>query len=223
MMEGEVEGAHTHSNWPQQYLYKVLRSGRVVAPLSEAIEVTLPLFQVAASSGPRSVQANGSWRIEDIWSVQSAGSGSFRRRGHEFQSSAPALYELDKEVVIAPSCLLEVLNTSLKLQELFSLTMATALREMSLLLLRPSSSLSRTVCSQCRRTFATTAVAQSGHNKWSKIKHQKGKKDAMKGAERTQLVQSLTLYSKSQLLSSTRFCFKQLDLTTSFCSVRARS
>lgn len=44
--------------------------------------------------------------------------------------------------------------------------------------------------------FATTPIAQSGHNKWSKIKHDKGKKDHVKTVQRTQQVQAITMYSR---------------------------
>lgn len=44
--------------------------------------------------------------------------------------------------------------------------------------------------------FATTPIVQSGHNKWSKIKHDKGRKDHVKTVQRTQHVQAITLYSR---------------------------
>lgn len=44
--------------------------------------------------------------------------------------------------------------------------------------------------------FATTPIVKSGHNKWSKIKHDKGKKDQVKTVQRTQHVQAITLYSR---------------------------
>lgn len=53
-----------------------------------------------------------------------------------------------------------------------------------------------TICPRCRRAFSTTTVAQSGHNKWSKIKHTKGRADQKKTSERTIFVQAITLYSK---------------------------
>ncbi|CAN8097167.1 unnamed protein product [Discula destructiva] len=46
------------------------------------------------------------------------------------------------------------------------------------------------------RTFTTSLYRSSGHNKWSKIKHDKGKKDQVKTALRTQFVQAITLYSR---------------------------
>lgn len=72
--------------------------------------------------------------------------------------------------------------------------MATGLRNLGSQLLRPVRS--RGLCSRCCRTFATTPFVQSGHNKWSKIKHDKGKKDHAKTVLRTQHVQAITLYSR---------------------------
>ncbi|KAK3938380.1 transcriptional regulator-domain-containing protein [Diplogelasinospora grovesii] len=59
----------------------------------------------------------------------------------------------------------------------------------------PKTALS-TVCAQCRRTFISSAVLQSGHNKWSKIRHDKAVKDNKKNATRTQFTKNITLYSK---------------------------
>ncbi|KAF3770370.1 hypothetical protein M406DRAFT_34799 [Cryphonectria parasitica EP155] len=72
--------------------------------------------------------------------------------------------------------------------------MATVTRDLSTLFRRPVRS--GAVCSRCRRTFATSPLLQSGHNKWSKIKHQKGRQDHIKTVERTQHVQAITLYSR---------------------------
>ncbi|KAJ4391317.1 hypothetical protein N0V93_004934 [Gnomoniopsis smithogilvyi] len=55
---------------------------------------------------------------------------------------------------------------------------------------------SKVVCLRCCRMFATTPSIQSGHNKWSKIKHDKGRKDQVKTVQRTQHVQAITLYSR---------------------------
>ncbi|KAG8161619.1 hypothetical protein KVR01_008606 [Diaporthe batatas] len=52
------------------------------------------------------------------------------------------------------------------------------------------------ICPQCCRAFSTTPISQSGHNKWSKIKHTKGRADQKKTSERTIFVQAITLYSK---------------------------
>lgn len=58
----------------------------------------------------------------------------------------------------------------------------------------------RTVCVQCRRTFTTTPVRQAGHNKWSKIKHVKGRLDNVKNATRSSHAEAITLYSKRTYL-----------------------
>ncbi|KAL3425846.1 DUF28 domain-containing protein [Phlyctema vagabunda] len=51
------------------------------------------------------------------------------------------------------------------------------------------------VCSRCMR-FSTTTIAQSGHNRWSKIKHDKGSADAKKNAQRSVLAHEITLCSR---------------------------
>ncbi|KAI0127615.1 transcriptional regulator-domain-containing protein [Xylariales sp. AK1849] len=70
---------------------------------------------------------------------------------------------------------------------------------------RPVAQLLRSsVCPQCRRstspyplrTFASTRPLLSGHNRWSKIKHEKGAADKKKTAERGNFAKNLTLYSK---------------------------
>jgi transcriptional/translational regulatory protein YebC/TACO1 len=50
------------------------------------------------------------------------------------------------------------------------------------------------ICSRC--LFSTTTSVQSGHNRWSKIKHDKGKADASKTAQRSILSQDIALASK---------------------------
>jgi hypothetical protein len=52
------------------------------------------------------------------------------------------------------------------------------------------------ICAQCRRSFVSTPVIQSGHNKWSKIRHDKAANDAKKNAARTIFAKNITLYSK---------------------------
>lgn len=79
-------------------------------------------------------------------------------------------------------------------QKPHSPTMAAGLRDMGTRLFRPV--WSEVICSTCCRTFATTPIVQSGHNKWSKIKHDKGRKDHVKTIQRTQYVQAITLYSR---------------------------
>ena len=46
------------------------------------------------------------------------------------------------------------------------------------------------------RCFTTTPVAGSGHNRWSKIRHDKGKNDARRGASYSKLSQEITLASR---------------------------
>ncbi len=52
------------------------------------------------------------------------------------------------------------------------------------------------ICSRC--LFSTTSTVQSGHNRWSKIKHDKGKADANKNAQRSILSHEIALASKSK-------------------------
>ncbi|CAK7223008.1 hypothetical protein SBRCBS47491_005058 [Sporothrix bragantina] len=54
----------------------------------------------------------------------------------------------------------------------------------------------RFACAQCRRTLATTPAVASGHNRWSKIRHEKGAADLKKTALRTGFTKNLTLYSQ---------------------------
>ncbi|KAL1882024.1 hypothetical protein VTK73DRAFT_3006 [Phialemonium thermophilum] len=54
-----------------------------------------------------------------------------------------------------------------------------------------------TICSQCSlRMFASSSVLLSGHNKWSKIRHDKAAADAKKNAVRNQFTKTITLYSR---------------------------
>ncbi|KAI8960196.1 YebC-like protein [Daldinia sp. FL1419] len=52
------------------------------------------------------------------------------------------------------------------------------------------------VCTQCRRSFVSSSILGSGHNRWSKIKHEKGAADAKKNAQRSTFAKNLTLWSK---------------------------
>ncbi|KAK0646348.1 transcriptional regulator TACO1-like protein [Cercophora newfieldiana] len=52
------------------------------------------------------------------------------------------------------------------------------------------------ICTQCRRSFFSGPALQSGHNKWSKIRHDKAVKDGQKAKARTELAKLITLYSK---------------------------
>ena len=54
------------------------------------------------------------------------------------------------------------------------------------------------VCSSCSR-FTTSAVAQSGHNRWSKIKHDKAGVDKKKNLERSQLARDIMQASRRTL------------------------
>ncbi|KAK5664361.1 hypothetical protein OQA88_584 [Cercophora sp. LCS_1] len=52
------------------------------------------------------------------------------------------------------------------------------------------------ICAQCRRSFASSSVLQSGHNKWSKIKHDKAANDNKMMKTRSHFAKLLILYSK---------------------------
>lgn len=54
------------------------------------------------------------------------------------------------------------------------------------------------VCPKClnRRAFATTTSLYSGHNRWSKIKHDKGKNDAVKNRHRSFFAHEIATASK---------------------------
>ncbi|KAI1487781.1 transcriptional regulator TACO1-like protein [Biscogniauxia mediterranea] len=52
------------------------------------------------------------------------------------------------------------------------------------------------LCAQCRRTIVSSAVLRSGHNRWSKIRHQKGAADQKKTAQRSTFAKHLALYTK---------------------------
>lgn len=53
------------------------------------------------------------------------------------------------------------------------------------------------VCRQCqRRSLATTPFRLSGHNRWSKIKHDKGKADAVKNKQRSIFASEIATASK---------------------------
>lgn len=49
---------------------------------------------------------------------------------------------------------------------------------------------------QCLRSFTTSSVQLSGHNKWSKIKHEKGAADKKRSQLHGSIAKLLTLYSK---------------------------
>ncbi|KAK3112004.1 hypothetical protein LTR53_012166 [Teratosphaeriaceae sp. CCFEE 6253] len=53
------------------------------------------------------------------------------------------------------------------------------------------------ICQRCRlRCVSTSATLASGHNRWSKIKHDKGKADATKNKQRSIFSQEIALASK---------------------------
>lgn len=54
-------------------------------------------------------------------------------------------------------------------------------------------------CQPCRRAFATTPLAQAGHNKWSKTKHIKAVLDKRKSKERTLMTKTISVLSRSTL------------------------
>lgn len=53
------------------------------------------------------------------------------------------------------------------------------------------------VCSRCLQ-FSSTSAVRSGHNRWSKIKHDKGAVDAKKNVQRSEFSKSIAFASKSQ-------------------------
>ncbi|KAI0481689.1 duf28 domain-containing protein [Xylaria cf. heliscus] len=59
-----------------------------------------------------------------------------------------------------------------------------------------SNALRSTICAQCRRSFTANAMLSSGHNKWSKIKHEKAAADKKKNQQRSGFAKLLTMYSK---------------------------
>ncbi|KAL7626025.1 hypothetical protein AAE478_002794 [Parahypoxylon ruwenzoriense] len=62
--------------------------------------------------------------------------------------------------------------------------------------LAPRSTTSNSICAQCRRSFASSSVLRSGHNRWSKIKHEKGAADRKKNMQRSTFSKNLALFSK---------------------------
>ena len=54
----------------------------------------------------------------------------------------------------------------------------------------------RWVSLPCSRGFAASCAINSGHNRWSKIKHDKGAADARKSKERTKLSYEVFIASK---------------------------
>ncbi|KAI0429180.1 duf28 domain-containing protein [Xylaria sp. FL1042] len=52
------------------------------------------------------------------------------------------------------------------------------------------------ICAQCRRSFAANAILSSGHNKWSKIKHDKAAADQKKNKQRGIFSKQMAMLSK---------------------------
>ncbi|KAI5860536.1 YebC-like protein [Durotheca rogersii] len=52
------------------------------------------------------------------------------------------------------------------------------------------------VCAQCRRSFVSSPASRSGHNRWSKVRHEKGAADRKKNLQRNSFSQNMTLFSK---------------------------
>jgi hypothetical protein len=69
--------------------------------------------------------------------------------------------------------------------------------------LRTPTSRAEYICSRCAK-FSNSNAVQSGHNRWSKIKHDKGAADMKKNAQRSQFSKDIYLASKRKNLS--RMC-----------------
>lgn len=52
---------------------------------------------------------------------------------------------------------------------------------------------------QCCRAFSYSPARASGHNRWSKIKHEKGAADAKRNLLRSGFAKNLTLYSQCKI------------------------
>ncbi|EPE09619.1 hypothetical protein F503_07395 [Ophiostoma piceae UAMH 11346] len=70
------------------------------------------------------------------------------------------------------------------------------LRPASLSFQGAQSALKSLVCAQCRRSLSSSAVAASGHNRWSKIRHEKGAADLKKTALRSNFTKTMTFLSQ---------------------------
>nr|XP_036577480.1 DUF28 domain-containing protein [Colletotrichum truncatum]KAF6784478.1 DUF28 domain-containing protein [Colletotrichum truncatum] len=73
---------------------------------------------------------------------------------------------------------------------------ARSLRDFTSRITTPVPRSQPTFCRQCLRPLSTTPAAQSGHNKWSKIRHKKGAADAQKNNMRSQHSKTIALYSR---------------------------
>ena len=73
-------------------------------------------------------------------------------------------------------------------------------------LLRPfHSNTASQICAQCRRSFLTSLPLQSGHNKWSKIKHEKAANDRKKNTMRATFGKDIAILSKRASCPATPF------------------
>ncbi|KAI1353167.1 transcriptional regulator TACO1-like protein [Xylaria sp. FL0043] len=59
-----------------------------------------------------------------------------------------------------------------------------------------SNSIRPIICAQCRRSFAANAILSAGHNKWSKIKHDKAAADQKKNTQRAAFAKQMAMLSK---------------------------
>lgn len=66
--------------------------------------------------------------------------------------------------------------------------------------------------------FSTSTSSQSGHNRWSKIRHDKGANDAKRGSAFSKLSQEISIASKSTLLSRYTSEFRQSAKLTTYVS-----
>ncbi|KAI8953933.1 duf28 domain-containing protein [Xylaria longipes] len=89
-------------------------------------------------------------------------------------------------------------ESSLKASFILSLTIMSLLFSISSLSTRIpiSNAIRSTICAQCRRSFTASAILSSGHNKWSKIKHEKAATDKKKTAQRSSFAKMMTMLSK---------------------------
>ncbi|KAI2463942.1 YebC-like protein [Annulohypoxylon bovei var. microspora] len=74
--------------------------------------------------------------------------------------------------------------------------MSTYLSSFSSRMLAPRSTTPYIVCTACRRSFSSSSLLRSGHNRWSKIRHKKGAADAKRNTQNTNFSKNLALYSK---------------------------
>jgi hypothetical protein len=71
-----------------------------------------------------------------------------------------------------------------------------------------------------RRGISCAAVLASGHNRWSKIRHDKGNNDAAKSKARSILSADVILASKRQYTISSRYAIQGADVQQSVVQIR---